>query len=54
MKKPKEELDSIKKDLDRIELELAMNAEALESIEMSLRFLQAELDYDLRGGSSAG
>jgi hypothetical protein len=49
-----EELSSIKKDLDRIDLELAMNAEAIESIDMSLRFLQAELDYDLRGGSSAG
>ena len=54
MKKPEDILNSIKKDLDRIEMELAMNAEAMESIEMSLRFLQAELDYDLRGGSSAG
>ena len=49
-----EELNSIKKDLDRIEMELVMNAEAIESIEMSLRFLQAEMDHDLWGGSSAG
>ena len=49
-----EELGSIKKDLDAIEMQLSMNNEAIESIEMELRFLQAELDYEARGNSSAG
>jgi hypothetical protein len=44
-----QELKKISNDLDRIELELVMNAEAIESIDMSIRFFQAELDYDLRG-----
>ena len=48
------ELAKIKKDLDRIELELAMNSEGIESIEMSLRLLEVELDHDIRGSSSAG
>ena len=33
---------------------LAETAKGLESIEMSLRFLEVELDNDIRGGSSAG
>ena len=49
-----DELKKIKQQLDRIDIELAMNAEAIESIEMELRFLEAEIDYDLWGGSSAG
>lgn len=49
-----EDLRSIKKDLDAIEMQLAMNSEAIESIEMELRFLQQELDYETRGNSSAG
>ena len=38
-------IDKINKDLDRIELELSMNQEALESIEISARLLKEELDY---------
>jgi len=48
------ELSEIKRKLDQIEIELSMNAEAIESIEMNLRFLKEELDYELRGNSSAG
>lgn len=48
------ELSSIKKDLDSVEIQLMMNFEAIESIEMELRFLQTELDYETRGNSSAG
>ena len=40
------QLQQIKKDLDNIDIQLAMNNEAIESIEMELRFLQAELDYE--------
>lgn len=40
-----EMLQAIKKDLDAVEMELAMNAEGIESIEMSIRFMLAELDY---------
>ena len=38
-------IDKISKDLDRIEVELSMNQEALESIEISARLLKEELDY---------
>lgn len=48
------QLKEIKQGLDNIDMELAMNAEAIESIEMELRFLQAELDYETKGNSSAG
>jgi hypothetical protein len=44
-----DQLKSIKKDLDAIEMQLAMNNEAIESIEMELRFLEAELDYESKG-----
>ncbi len=47
-------LSQIKKDLDAIDMQLSMNNEAIESIEMELRFLQTELDYEARGNSSAG
>ena len=43
------QIDKISKDLDRIELELNMNQEALESIEISARLLKAELDYIIEG-----
>jgi hypothetical protein len=42
-------IDKITKDLDRIELELNMNQEALESIEINARLLKAELDYLAEG-----
>ena len=48
------QLQQIKKDLDIIDMQLAMNNEAIESIEMELRFLQTELDYEARGNSAAG
>ena len=38
-------LDKITKNLDRIELELNMSAEAIESIEINARLLKEELDY---------
>ena len=40
------QLSQIKKDLDSIETELQMNSEAIQSVEMELRFLQTELDYE--------
>lgn len=46
MNEIEELLNSIKRDLDRIETELFMNAEAIQSIEMRLRFLSAEFDYE--------
>lgn len=42
-------LSQIKKDLDAIDMQLAMNNEAIESIEMELRFLQAEIDFENEG-----
>lgn len=42
-----EELKSIKKALDEIDINLAMNSEAIESIEMELRFLEIELDNEI-------
>lgn len=42
-------IDKITKDLDRIELELNMNQEALESIEINARLLKTELDYLAEG-----
>jgi hypothetical protein len=44
-----EQLKSIKQGLDAIEIQLAMNNEAIESIEMELRFLQTELDHETQG-----
>jgi hypothetical protein len=40
-----DKLQAIKKDLDAVEIELAMNAEGIESIEMQLRMMLIELDY---------
>lgn len=40
------ELKDIKRGLDAIDMELQMTAESIESIEMELRFLQAELDHE--------
>jgi hypothetical protein len=42
-------IKKISSDLDRIELELSMNQEALESIEIEARLLKAELDYMAEG-----
>jgi hypothetical protein len=41
-----QELDKINKNLDRLELEIAMSQEALESIEIRLRLLNTELDFE--------
>jgi chaperonin cofactor prefoldin len=43
-----ETLSQIKKELDSLEIQLAMNSESIESIEMELRFLQSELDYEIQ------
>jgi hypothetical protein len=43
------EIARISKELDRIELELNMNMEALESIEVEARLLKTELDYLAEG-----
>jgi hypothetical protein len=40
------ELASVSKKLDQIEAELVMNQEAIESIEMRLRLLKTELDFE--------
>ena len=48
MKEIEQELKEIKKLLDRVDIELQMNAEAIESIEMSLRFLMTEMDYEFK------
>lgn len=44
-----ENLKQIKKDLDAIEMQLAMNNEAIESIDIELRFLQTEIDFENEG-----
>jgi archaellum component FlaC len=44
-----QELDSINKKLDSLELQIAMSQEALESLEIRLRLLNTELDFDLKG-----
>jgi hypothetical protein len=43
-----QELDKINKNLDRLELEIAMSQEALESIEIRLRLLNTELDFETK------
>lgn len=40
------ELASVSKKLDQIEAELLMNQEAIESIEIRLRLLKTELDFE--------
>lgn len=44
MKEIEKELKEIKKLLDQVDLELQMNAEAIETIEMDLKFLMIELE----------
>jgi hypothetical protein len=44
-----QELDKINKNLDRLEFEIAMSQEALESIEIRLRLLNTELDFEAEG-----
>jgi predicted nucleic acid-binding Zn-ribbon protein len=43
------EIAEINKKLDNLELEIAMSQEALESIEMRLRLLNTELDFEAEG-----
>lgn len=43
------EITEINKKLDNLELEIAMSQEALESIEMRLRLLNTELDFETEG-----
>ena len=44
-----QEIASISNKLDNLELEIAMSQEALESIEMRLRLLNTELDFETVG-----
>jgi hypothetical protein len=44
-----QELDKISNKLDNLELEIAMSQEALESIEIRLRLLNTELDFEAKG-----
>jgi hypothetical protein len=41
-----ESLREISKKLDEIDIELAMNAEAIESVGISLMLLETELDFE--------
>jgi hypothetical protein len=43
------EVAELSKKLDRLELEIAMSQEALESIEIRLRLLNTELDFETEG-----
>jgi hypothetical protein len=43
------EVDNISKRLDNLELEVAMSQEALESIEIRLRLLNTELEFEAQG-----
>jgi putative hemolysin len=43
------EVAELSKKLDRLELEIAMSQEALESIEIRLRLFNAELDFETEG-----
>ena len=43
------EVDNISKKLDNLELEIAMSQEALESIEIRLRLLNTELEFEAQG-----
>jgi len=49
MKNFEQEIDSISNKLDSLELEIAMSQEALESIEIRLRLLNIELDFETEG-----
>jgi chromosome segregation ATPase len=43
------EIAELNKKLDNLELEISMSQEALESIEMRLRLLNTELDFEAEG-----
>jgi predicted nucleic acid-binding Zn-ribbon protein len=43
------EIAEINKKLDRLEAEIAMSQEAVESIEIRLRLLSTELDFETEG-----
>ena len=43
------EVAELSKKLDRLELEIAMSQEALESIEIRLRLFSTELDFETKG-----
>jgi hypothetical protein len=43
------EIIEVSKKLDKLELEIAMSQEALESIEIRLRLLNTELDFEAEG-----
>jgi chromosome segregation ATPase len=49
MKDFEQEIASINNKLDSLELEIAMSQEALESIEIRLRLLNTELDFESEG-----
>ena len=44
-----QELNAISKKLDSLEIQISMSQEALESLEIRLRLLNAELDFNLKG-----
>jgi chromosome segregation ATPase len=44
-----QEVARLNNKLDNLELEIAMSQEALESIEMRLRLLNTELDFESEG-----
>jgi hypothetical protein len=44
-----QELNKISNKLDKLELEIAMSQEAVESMEIRLRLLSAELDFESEG-----
>ena len=44
-----QELNKISNKLDNLELEISMSQEALESIEIRLRLLNAELEFEAEG-----
>jgi archaellum component FlaC len=44
-----QELTKISNKLDNLELEIAMSQEALESIEIRLRLLNTELEFEANG-----
>jgi len=44
-----DEVAELSKKLDRLELEIAMSQEALESIEIRLRLFSTELDFETKG-----
>jgi archaellum component FlaC len=44
-----QELNKISDKLDNLELEIAMSQEALESIEIRLRLLSTELEFEAEG-----